>query len=115
MATGTLKCNRKAVTNFSPSNFSYGANNCYYTIEGNLMLISIIGVTTNTESQTTIVLVSDFASTFGRSIARRAHTNPWSSTSGVRLNAQDNMITLLKDDGISPTTYIYGQIVVPIT
>lgn len=115
MASGTIQCNRKAVTNFSPSNFTFGTGNCYYAIEGSFMLISVIGVTANTASQTGIILVSDFASTFGKSIARRAHTSPWGSQSGIRLNAQDNVLTLTSDSGISPSTYIYGQIIVPIT
>ena len=115
MASSIMKCNRKAVTNFSPSNLTFGTGNCYYAIEGNFMLISVIGATANTASQTVIILVSDFASTFGKSIARRAHTSVWGSQSGIRLNAHDNALTLTSDSGISPSIGIYGQIIVPIT
>lgn len=114
MASSTIPCNRKAVTNFSPSNFSFTTGNCYYTINGNMMLITIIG-TTNATAATNITLVSDFAATFGKSIARRAHTIVWSSDNEIRLDANNNALNISANTAIANGTFIYGQIIVPIT
>lgn len=113
MANGTIPCNRKAVTNFNPSNMTQ-TTYCYYAIEGNFMLISIVGVTS--QASTEITLVSDFLTTFGKNMANRAYSYIWNSVGvNIQLLAKGNSLSLAANSTIPSGTNLYGQIIVPIT
>lgn len=113
MASSIIPCNRKAVTNFSPSNMTQ-TTYCYYAIEGNIILISIVGVTAL--ASTEITIVSNFSTTFGKNMANRAYSYIWNSAGvDIQLLAKDNSLKLAANSTIPSGTNIYGQIIVPIT
>lgn len=101
--------------NFSPQNFTTNVGNSHYTRVGNLLLICIVGtINTSIPAVGTITLVSNFSSTFGCKIQKRAHTIVWSSTGTIRLDANNNALALSSNTSVASGTFIYGQILVPV-